>query len=124
MRFEARLYFANVNFFKKVINNEIKNKPELKAFFLDASSINTMDSSGFHAMEDVIDGCHRLGIDFYLIGIKGRVRDEMKRSGLMNKIREDRIFIEIHHAICEYNDYPYKDFSDYVTQSDEEFIEE
>jgi SulP family sulfate permease len=124
MRFESRLYFANVTFFKKIINDEIKNKPFIKAFFLDATSINTMDSSGFHAMEDVIDGCHKLKIDFYLVGIKGRVRDEMKRSGLMKKIGKKRIFIEIHHAICEYNNYPYKDFSEYVMQTDEEFIEE
>lgn len=123
MRFESRLYFANVTFFKRKINDEIKKKPFIKAFFLDATSINTMDSSGFHAMEDVIEGCHKLGIDFYLIGIKGRVRDEMKRSGLMDKIGENRIFIEIHHAICEYNNHPYKDFSDYVMQTDEEFIE-
>lgn len=123
MRFEARLYFANVAFFKKKINDEVKKKGEaLRAFFMDASAINTMDSSAFHAMEEVIESCHSTGIDFYLIGIKGRVRDEMKRSGLMDKIGEDRIFIEIHHAICEYNDYPYKDFSDYVTQSEEEFI--
>lgn len=123
MRFEARLYFANVNFFKKKINDEVKKKgSDLKAFFLDASSINTMDSSGFHAMEEVIEGCHNLGIDFYLIGIKGIVRDEMKRSGLMEKIGDNRIFIEIHHAICEYNNHPYKDFSEYVTQSEEEFV--
>jgi SulP family sulfate permease len=124
MRFESRLYFANVTFFKKKINNEIKNKPFIKAFFLDATSINTMDSSGFHAMEEVIEGCHKMGIDFYLVGVKGRVRDEMKRSGLMKKIGRKRIFIEMHHAICEYNAYPYKDFSAYVTQTDEEFIEE
>jgi SulP family sulfate permease len=124
MRFESRLYFANVSFFKRIINDEIKNKPLIKAFFLDATGINTMDSSGFHAMEDVIDGCHKMGIDFYLVGIKGRVRDEMKRSGLMKKIGRKRIFIEMHHAICEYNNYPYKDFSDYVTQTDEAFIED
>lgn len=124
MRFEARLYFANVNFFKKTINDEIKAKGgNLKAFFLDASSINSMDSSGFHAFEEVIDGCHKFNIDFYLIGIKGRVRDEMKRSGLMKKIGKKRIFIEIHHAICAYNNVPYKSFTKYVTQSEEEFIE-
>ncbi|MFK7945942.1 MAG: SulP family inorganic anion transporter [Saprospiraceae bacterium] len=123
MRFEARLYFANVTHFQRTINNEVKKKgDDLKAFFLDASAINTMDSSGFHAMEEVIDACQKRGIDFYLIGIKGRVRDEMKRSGLMKKIGKNRIFIEMHHAICHYNDYPYKDFSGYVTQSEAEFI--
>lgn len=123
MRFEARLYFANVAFFRKTVRQEINKKgKELRAFFFDASSINTMDSSGFHALEEVIDDCQKSGIDFYLIGIKGRVRDEMKRSGLMKKIGKKRIFIEMHHAICEYNNYPYKDFSKYVTQSEAKFI--
>ena len=123
MRFEARLYFANVAFFKKTVRQEINKKgKELRAFFFDASSINTMDSSGFHALEEVIDDCQKSGVDFYLIGIKGRVRDEMKRSGLMKKIGKKRIFIEMHHAICEYNNYPYKDFSKYVTQSEAKFI--
>ena len=124
MRFEARLYFANVAFFKQRIAEAMKQKGKtLKAFFFDASAINTMDSSGFHALEEVIDDCKNAGIDFYLIGIKGQVRDEMKRSGLMKKIGKNRIFIEIHHAICEYNSYPYKDFSDYVTQSEAKFID-
>lgn len=124
MRFEAQLYFANVAFFKQRIAEAMKQKGKtLKAFFFDASAINTMDSSGFHALEEVIDDCKNAGIDFYLIGIKGQVRDEMKRSGLMKKIGKNRIFIEIHHAICEYNSYPYKDFSDYVTQSEAKFID-
>lgn len=123
IRFEARLYFANVSYFRKTVTGEMRKKgSDLKAFFLDASSINSMDSSGFHALEDLIDNCHKLDIEFYLIGIKGRVRDEMKRSGLMQKIRKDRIFIEIHHAICAYNNVEYKPFTKYVTQSDEEFI--
>lgn len=124
MRFEARLYFANIAFFKKTVSQEINRKgKDLKAFFFDASAINTMDSSAFHALEEVIDDCQRAGIDFYLIGIKGRVRDEMKRSGLMKKIGRKRIFIEMHHAVCEYNNYPYKDFSRYVTQSEAKFID-
>ncbi len=124
LRFEARLYFGNVTFFKRVIDAEIKKKKEtLKALFLDASSINTMDSTGYRALEEVVDSCREDNIDFYLIGIKGTVRDEMKRSGLMRKIGKDRIFIEIHHAICHYNNHPYKDFSVYVTQTEEEFID-
>ena len=35
----------------------------------------------------------------------------------------DKIFIEMHHAICAYNNVPYKAFTKYVTQSDAEFVE-
>ena len=58
-RFDARLYFANVSFFKEKIEAEVINKGKvLKLFILDADSMNGIDSSGIYAIKEMIEFCH------------------------------------------------------------------
>ena len=120
MRFDARLYFANVNFFKDAIEKEILNKGKvLKLIVLDADSINHIDSSGLHALKDVIENCKNQNIEVYFAGLKGPVRDILYRSDLMSAIGEDKVFFRIQHAI----DYFYKKdnpgYKKYALQTDE-----
>ena len=100
MRFDARLYFANVNYFKESIETAIENKGQtLKVFILDADSINSLDSSGVHAIEEIISYCEDKKILFYLVGAKGPVRDVLNKTHLLDKIGNQHSFIRIQHAV-------------------------
>jgi len=103
LRFDAGLYFANISYFKTVIKKEIiKKGDKLKAFFLNADSINNIDTTAIHALEEILDECHNRGINFYIIAVKGPVRDVMKKSTLMDKIGKDNFFLKTDHAINAY----------------------
>ncbi len=120
VRFDARLYFANVNFFKDSIERETQKRGDvLKLVVLDADSINHIDSSGLHGLQELIASLKSQNIQFYIAGLKGPVRDIIYRSGLSSAIGEDRIFFRIQHAI----DYFYKkenpDYKKYALQTDE-----
>ncbi len=120
VRFDARLYFANVNFFKDAFEKEIQKKGNaLKLVILDADSINHIDSSGLHGLHDLMDHCKKQNIEFYIAGLKGPVRDILYRSELMSEIGEDKVFFRIQHAI----DYFYKkentEYKKYALQTDE-----
>ncbi|MCB0547344.1 MAG: STAS domain-containing protein, partial [Phaeodactylibacter sp.] len=120
MRFDARLYFANVSYFKDKIEEEIARKgKKLKLFILDANSINGMDSSGMHALEEIIGLCHAQGIDFNLASVKGPVRDILVRGGLVDEIGEENFFMRIQHAVDTFDEKDKQRYEKYVLQTNE-----
>lgn len=120
MRFDARLYFANVNYFKERVEEEMAKKgKKLKLFVLDANSINGLDSSGMHALEEIIDYCNEQGIAFNLASVKGPVRDILLRGGLVDKIGEENLFMRIQHAVDRFDEKDEQRYEKYVLQANE-----
>ncbi|MFK7948838.1 MAG: SulP family inorganic anion transporter [Saprospiraceae bacterium] len=120
LRFDAGLYFANINYFKAVIKKEIIKKGDsLKAFFLNADSINNIDSTAVHALEEILEECRSRGIEFYIIAVKGPVRDVLKRSDLMDKIGSRYFFLKTDHAINAYRNTGGKLYNKYAIQNSE-----
>lgn len=120
MRFDARLYFANVAYFKDKIEEQIEKKGKaLKLFILDANSINSIDSSGMHALEDIDDYCKTQGVEFYLSSVKGPVRDALYKGGLVDRIGEERFFLRIQHAVDSFDDKDIQRYGTYVLQTNE-----
>lgn len=120
-RFDARLYFANVNFFKEQIEKEIGAKgKDLKLFILDADSINGIDSSGVHAIEEVLEYCQDRNIEFQFVGVKGPIRDMFHRSGIVEKIGDDNFFFRIQHAVDFFDNKSNNRYQEYALQTNEE----
>lgn len=120
MRFDARLYFANVNYFKDKIEEEIARKgKKLKLFILDANSINGLDSSGMHALEEIIGLCHAQDVEFNLASVKGPVRDILVRGGLIDKIGEGNFFMRVQHAVDTFDEKDKRRYGKYVLQTNE-----
>ncbi len=118
MRFDARLYFANVNYFKEKIEQQIEEKgPALKLFVLDANSLNGIDSSGMHALEEIHDYCQALGITFYMASVKGPVRDLLSKAGLVGEFEESHFFMRIQHAIDYFDQKDTQRYETYVLQT-------
>ncbi|MCB9245221.1 MAG: solute carrier family 26 protein [Flavobacteriales bacterium] len=100
IRFDARLYFANVQYFLDKMDEEMATKGEsLKLVVLDCESINDIDSSGMHALEEFRQQLLNRGIAIYLVGVKGPVRDRMKRSDFMRHLGEAHFFLRVHEAL-------------------------
>ncbi len=120
-RFDARLYFANVSYFKETLEEEILQKgKKLELVILDADSMNGMDSSGVHALEEVIGLCKSKEVQFYIVGVKGPIRDIFYRAKIMDKLGEDKFFFRIQHAVDTFDDKPVNDYASYALQTNEE----
>lgn len=103
LRFDASLYFPNADFFKKKIRKFVQDKGEgLEVLILDASSILTVDSTGMHAMEEVLYYLKSNNIDFYISGAMGVVRDRFTKAGLMRQIGAENQFMIINDAVSAY----------------------
>ena len=104
LRFDAQLYFANVSFFKKTIEEQIARKGDsLKAIIINAESMNNMDSSAIHAVEEVLEDCKSQTKELYFTGVKGPVRDAIVRAGLLEKIGGHNFFMSVQEAVDYHN---------------------
>ena len=100
VRFDAQLYFANTTFFKDKLEELVIEKSEkLKLIIIDGESMNNLDSSGVHALLDVIDMYESKGIQIAFSGMKGPVRDAMQKGGVIDKISFDHCFMSIQEAV-------------------------
>ncbi|MCF6280243.1 MAG: solute carrier family 26 protein [Flavobacteriaceae bacterium] len=100
VRFDAQLYFANTTFFKdKLEELAIEKGEKLKLIIIDGESMNNLDSSGVHALIDVIDTYKAQGIEIAFSGMKGPVRDAMQKGGVIDKINFDHCFMSIQEAV-------------------------
>jgi SulP family sulfate permease len=104
-RFDAQLFFANTNFFKdKLYEYELLSGGNLKLLIIDGESINNIDSTAIHMLEEVALDFNSRGIKVFFTGIKGPVRDIMFKSGFMKKINTNNFFMSIQEAVDFYEE--------------------
>jgi SulP family sulfate permease len=100
VRFDAQLYFANIQFFKDNLKEFAQEKgPDLKLLIIDGESLNDLDSSAVFALDEIHKYFTSKGITLVFTGLKGPVRDSLVKSGLMKKIRYDHCFMSIQEAV-------------------------
>ena len=69
---------------------------------MDASSINFLDSTGVHSLEELLKYLSSTGIEFSIAGAIGPVRDMLKKGGIMAHIGINRFYFDVAEAISDY----------------------
>ena len=99
-RFDAQLYFANVQHFKDSLEEMVAEKGKgLNAILINAASINGLDSSAAHALEEVVEHYAAQGIKTYFSGVRGPVRDALTKAHLIDKIGNQNFFMNVEQAV-------------------------
>ncbi|MEX0994677.1 MAG: solute carrier family 26 protein [Balneolaceae bacterium] len=99
-RFDAPLYFANSEHFRERVDELVNRKGEaLRLVILDASAMNSIDSTGIHTIEELIRDLHVRRIEFYIAGAIGPVRDKLKISGITESMGAENFFFDVHDAM-------------------------
>ncbi len=99
MRFDDQLYFANASFFKDTVRRLLKEaRRKIQYFYLDATNIHDLDSSGLHALKEVYYYLKKRDIQLCICGATGPVRDLLFKSGLMEEMGKENHFVYIHTA--------------------------
>lgn len=102
-RFDAQLFYANSSYFRdKLDEMTIQKKETLKLIVLDAESINRVDSTGVEMLKERIKFYKKRGITFYLAGVKGPVRDDLFKSGILSIIDLNHFFMRVNDAVLCY----------------------
>lgn len=123
VRFDAQLFFANVQYFKDKLESSVAGKgKKLKLIIIDGESINSIDSSGVYMLNDVITKYRSMHIDIAFTGMKGPVRDVLEKSGIIKKIGYQNCFLSIQEAVDAFEEGKKNKetgikFSDYIKQT-------
>ncbi len=100
IRFDAQLYFANSSFFKEQVQAlAAKKGTDLKNIILNFDSINNIDSSAAHMLEELVTDFKEKEVTILFTGVKGPVRDALERSHLLDKIGTQHFFMSVQEAV-------------------------
>lgn len=102
-RYDSSIYFANVENFRESLASKIDSHGDkLKLVVLDASAINSIDSTGLHMLNEMINDLDEKGIELYIASAIGPVRDSLKRSGILQAMGDTNFFFDLSDAIAFY----------------------
>ena len=102
LRVDAQFYFGNVTFLKDTLRSlEAKATERLQVVVIDASSINSLDSSAAAALEEIAEDYAERGLRLLFAGTKMPVREVMARSGLLAHLGQESFFLRVHDAMLQ-----------------------
>ncbi len=100
IRIDAALSFVNADQVKKLMaahgTQALSSPPGV--LILDASGINDIDATGAETMGEIVEDLDRRGVSLHLSGVKGPVRDVLRRCRLWDQL-VDRIHASTHDAV-------------------------
>lgn len=92
VRFDGRLYFANVSYFEDAILEAVSNNPNAHYLLVVGDAINEIDASGEEVIHHLVQRLNATGIVMLFSGLKKQVLDVMHATGLREEIGEHRFF--------------------------------
>lgn len=92
IRFDGRLYFANVSYFEEAILEAVAHHRRLAFMIVVADGINEIDASGEEMIRQLVERLRAAGITMMFAGVKKQVRDVMYATGLLTLIGEGNVF--------------------------------
>jgi SulP family sulfate permease len=104
LRMDGPLYFANLNYFKEQLMNLMATRGEaLKVIVINADSISHVDSSAVHALKDWVTEIQNQGYKLYFTNLIGPVRDIFAKSGLVELIGANNLFMSNQQAVDHFD---------------------
>ena len=101
VRFDGRLYFANVAYFEDAILEAVAANPKAKYLLVVGDGINELDASGEEVMHHIVDRMKSNGVTVVFSGLKKQVIDVMRATGLFDVITQNNIFATADLALTE-----------------------
>ncbi|MDK9701860.1 MAG: SulP family inorganic anion transporter [Sulfuritalea sp.] len=99
VRFDGRLYFANVAFFEDAILEAVASNPQAPYLLIVGDGINELDASGEEVIHHIVDRLRGNGLVVLFSGLKKQVLDVMRATGLYATIGEQSFFATADRAL-------------------------
>jgi SulP family sulfate permease len=100
IRFDGRLYFANVSYFEDAVLNAVAENPQAPYVLIVGDGINEIDASGEEVIHHLVERLSENGIVILFSGLKKQVHDVMRATGLRDIIGEKRFFSTAEQALA------------------------
>ena len=91
-RIDASLYYANADYLKDKIQENLAKRKEIKMILIDGSSINEMDTTAVATVCELVDELRAKGVELYFSDLKSIVRWMFEKGNLYDKIGSDHFY--------------------------------
>lgn len=81
VRFDARLYFANLPFLEEWLLSATADRPDLELLVIDCRGVNGIDITAIEGLENLIYEYRSRGVDVILTHVKPQVRKRLQSAG-------------------------------------------
>ena len=81
LRFDARLYYANIPFLEEYLISMVPDRPDLKYIVIDSRGINSIDVTALEGLENLITEYKSRNIRIIFTNMKKQVRERLLKSG-------------------------------------------
>jgi sulfate permease, SulP family len=100
-RFDAPLYFANMDQFKETLFEWMRERDRgvLKAIIFDGESVNSVDASALRMLSQLVESLQAQDIRFCMTNLIGPVRDSIKQSDMGRSFAQEHTFSTVHDAV-------------------------
>lgn len=81
VRFDARLYFANISFLEDYLISAVADRPELELLVIDLRGVNGIDVTAIEGLENLISGYRTRNIKVLFTHVKPPVWRRLEKAG-------------------------------------------
>jgi len=100
LRIDASFSFVNAEFFKNyILDKSITRDKAPKYVIIGGTTIGDLDISAMDTLIMTIETLNKHGIELYLSGLIGPVRDVIRKSDISTFLNKDRIYSTVHDAV-------------------------
>jgi MFS superfamily sulfate permease-like transporter len=102
-RYDSPLFFANVEDFKRraLASLELADTPT-RWFLLNTEANVQVDITAIDALEELREELDRRGIIFAMARVKQDLQDDLRPTGFIDRVGEERIFMTLPTAVQAY----------------------
>ncbi len=103
IRLDAPLYFFNANVARTQIMDLVaRQQPAPRGVVIDMAATADLDVTTGDMLFGLLHELHARSIEVLLAQVKGSTRDRLRRTGLMDEIGEDRIYLSLGSAVEDF----------------------
>jgi high affinity sulfate transporter 1 len=103
LRIDAPLYFFNVNVARSAILEAVAgSEPRPTSVLLDIGATADFDVTTADIVQQLIGELDDQSIEVLLAQVKGPVRDRMRKTGLMEMVGEERVYLSVAAAVQDF----------------------
>ena len=100
IRYDVDIYFGNAEHFYDTIMRELTNYPDIKYVILHMTGIGSIDSTGLHRLNLLVESLKEEKVILLMAGVRGQVRDLLVISGIQEKIGVEHCYLTVQDAIA------------------------
>ena len=88
---EGSIFFGSAAFVQEDLLRRLRNHPQTINLLIRMHRVNTLDASGVHVLELLLEEVRRRGGDLYLAGVNHRVFEVFRDSGFLKELGETHL---------------------------------